>query len=99
MVRILFNEELHFLKKRAVVKLTKSELKRRIVKKCLDKQPIKAYNIYIMKIEKKNKKRVFQVSLLPQVGKNDYEIVFAWSKNQARKQIIRKILSIKELVV
>jgi aromatic ring-opening dioxygenase LigB subunit len=37
MVRILFNEELHFLKKRAVVKLTKSELKRRIVKKCLDK--------------------------------------------------------------
>jgi hypothetical protein len=50
-----------------------------------------------MKIEKK--KRVFQVGLLPQVGKNDYEIVFAWSKNQARKQIIRKILSIKELVV
>ncbi len=37
MVRILFNEEVYFLKKRAVVKLTKSELKRRIVKKCLDK--------------------------------------------------------------
>ena len=52
-----------------------------------------------MKIEKKNKKRVFQVSLLPQAGKNDYEIVFACSKNQARKQIIRKILGIKELVV
>jgi hypothetical protein len=37
MVRILFNEELHFLKKRMAVKTKKSELIRRIVKKCLDK--------------------------------------------------------------
>jgi hypothetical protein len=37
MVRILFNEEVHFLKKKAVVKQKKSELIRRIVKKCLDK--------------------------------------------------------------
>jgi hypothetical protein len=37
MVRILFNEEVHFLKKRMVAKTKKSELIRRIVKKCLDK--------------------------------------------------------------
>ena len=37
MVRILYNEEVHFLKKKAKVQGKKSELKRRIVKKCLDK--------------------------------------------------------------
>ena len=37
MVRILFNEEVHFLKKKAKVQGNKSELKRRILKKCLDK--------------------------------------------------------------
>ena len=45
MVRILFNEEVHFLKKKAKVQGNKSELKRRILKKCLDKQPNKEYNI------------------------------------------------------
>jgi hypothetical protein len=37
MVRILFNEELYFLKKKAISSKKKSELIRRIVKKCLDK--------------------------------------------------------------
>ena len=37
MVRILFNEEVHFLKKKAKVQGNKSDLIRRIVKKTLDK--------------------------------------------------------------
>ena len=45
MVRILFNEEVHFLKKKAKVQGNKSELIRLILKKCLDKQPNKEYNI------------------------------------------------------
>ena len=45
MVRILFNEEVHFLKKKAKVQGNKSELIRLILKKSLDKQPNKEYNI------------------------------------------------------
>ena len=37
MVRILYNEEVHFLKKKAKVQGKKSDLIRRIVKKTLDK--------------------------------------------------------------
>jgi hypothetical protein len=37
MVRILFNEEVHFLKKKAKVQGNKSELIRLILKKSLDK--------------------------------------------------------------
>ena len=37
MVRILFNEEVHFLKKKAKVQGNKSDLIRLILKKCLDK--------------------------------------------------------------
>jgi len=38
MVRILFNEEVHFLKQRKAVEVKKSELIRLILKKSLDKQ-------------------------------------------------------------
>ncbi len=99
MVRILFNEELHFLKKRMAVKTKKYKLIRRIVKKCLDKQPNEEYNIYIMKIEKKKKKRVFQVFFKNPEGKSKYEIVFATSRTKALEGITRIITKIKELYV
>jgi len=37
LVRVLFKEKLHYLKKKAVITQKKSELVRQIVKKCLDK--------------------------------------------------------------
>ncbi len=40
MVRIMYKEELHFLKKKVAYNKKKSELIRRVVKKCLDKYPL-----------------------------------------------------------
>jgi hypothetical protein len=52
-----------------------------------------------MKIEKENKKRVFQVFFKNAGGQPKYQIVFAISKDMAVKGITKIITRIKELYV